>query len=255
MGAKRIKTSRGSGLINSIINRLPFEAHLPGYRYCGPGTKLAKRLKRGDPGINPLDEACKHHDIAYSEHNDTASRNNADKILAEKAWKRVQSSDSTLGEKLAARLVTSIMKGKVAMGAGSRKKKKHGGFLPLIPIIAALGAAAGGAAQIATAVNKKKAADKQLAEMARHNREMEAKGKGLHVRKKNNKKRKGGFLPILPLAASLAIASKIARNLKGNKNVKGNGLKTKKSKRKNSQNKNRISKNSGRGLYLSRRKP
>ena len=224
MRAKRIKTARGSGIINSLINRLPFEAHLPGYRYCGPGTKLEKRLKRGDPGINPLDEACKRHDIAYAEHKDTASRNIADKILAETAWKRVQSSDSTLGEKLAARLVTTIMKGKVAVGAGARKKK-HGGFLTLIPIIAALGAAAGGAAQIATAVNKKKTADKQLAEMRRHNSEMEAKGKGLRLRrKKNNKKRRGGFLPILPLAASLAAASKIAQSIKGNKNVRGNGL-------------------------------
>ena len=31
-----------------------------------PGTKLAKRLKRGDKGINRLDNIALHHDIAYS---------------------------------------------------------------------------------------------------------------------------------------------------------------------------------------------
>ena len=31
-----------------------------------PGTKLAKRLKRGDPGINRLDKIAKQHDIDYS---------------------------------------------------------------------------------------------------------------------------------------------------------------------------------------------
>ena len=32
----------------------------------GPGTKLEKRLKRGDPGINRLDKIAKQHDIDYS---------------------------------------------------------------------------------------------------------------------------------------------------------------------------------------------
>ena len=53
----------GSGLINNLINKLPFELHIPGYQYCGPGTHIQKRLSRGDSGINPLDSACKEHDI------------------------------------------------------------------------------------------------------------------------------------------------------------------------------------------------
>lgn len=62
---------RGGGLISSAINKaidhLPFEAHVPGgYRWCGTGTNVAKRLARRDKGINPLDEACKFHDIEYS---------------------------------------------------------------------------------------------------------------------------------------------------------------------------------------------
>ena len=75
----------GSGLLNSVINKLPFEIHLPKYQYCGPGTRLQKRLARGDQGINELDKACKEHDISYSEHRESGeARRQADKILADK---------------------------------------------------------------------------------------------------------------------------------------------------------------------------
>lgn len=128
----RRKKSCGGGLVNKIINSLPFEVHLPGYQYCGPGTKLKKRLARGDPGINQLDAACKEHDIAYSKNKeDIAARNEADKILAEKAWERVRAKDSTFGEKLAAFGVANIMKVKTKFGMGikmakSEKKRKRG---------------------------------------------------------------------------------------------------------------------------------
>src|ERR1700755_1808338 len=35
------------------------------YSYCGPGTKVQKRLKERYKGINSLDKACKQHDINY----------------------------------------------------------------------------------------------------------------------------------------------------------------------------------------------
>ncbi|KYN18433.1 hypothetical protein ALC57_09263, partial [Trachymyrmex cornetzi] len=70
--------------------------HIPGYQFCGPGTRLEKRLARGDRGINPLDAACRKHDIAYSHSNDLTERHTADNILAEKARKRITASDSTL---------------------------------------------------------------------------------------------------------------------------------------------------------------
>ena len=41
------------------------ELHLPGYQFCGPGTKVFTRLNRGDKGINALDRACRIHDIEY----------------------------------------------------------------------------------------------------------------------------------------------------------------------------------------------
>jgi len=76
----------GGGLLNNAINALPFGLHILGYQFCDPGTHLEKRLARG---INPLDAACRKHDIAYSHNNDLAERHMADKILAEKARKRI----------------------------------------------------------------------------------------------------------------------------------------------------------------------
>lgn len=126
--ARRKPQKKGRGILNSLIDALPFELHLPGsYRYCGPGTRLAERLKRGDPGINSLDEACKSHDIAYSKTKDTAERNKADLVLADKAWERVKASDSSLGERVAAYAVTNAMKLKAKMGAGCNKRRRRPG--------------------------------------------------------------------------------------------------------------------------------
>jgi Phospholipase A2-like domain len=218
--ARSQKSKRGAGLLNTLINKLPFEAHLPGYSYLGPGTRLQKRLQRGDQGINPLDEAAKEHDIAYSQSDLLTDRHKADQILENKAWDRVKSKDASLGEKAAAWLVTNTMKAKRKLGMGLVKKAikpktggkmnksgkvnksgalrkvkipktriipipKRGGFLPLLfPALAALGALGGGAAGIATAVNKAKADKALLDEQKRHNLALEAatKGKGLYLK-------------------------------------------------------------------------
>lgn len=123
---KNRKTKKGRGLVNSLINKLPVELHLPGYQYCGPGTKLIKRLNRGDPGINQLDKACKEHDIAYNINKDQEKRNIADKILAGKAWQRFKSSDANLSEKANSLLVSALMttKSKLGMGMNRKKSKK-----------------------------------------------------------------------------------------------------------------------------------
>lgn len=113
----------GRGVLNNLINKLPFELHIPGgYQYCGPGTKLQKRLARGDPGINPLDKACREHDIAYSNSSNLEDRHKADYDLEQRAWKRVKSSDARLGEKAAAWAVTNTMKVKRKLGMGVGKK-------------------------------------------------------------------------------------------------------------------------------------
>lgn len=219
--SNHISKKKGRGLFNKIIDKLPVELHLPGYNYCGPGTKLFKRLQRGDKGINQLDEACRQHDISYSKFKDIERRNQADRELAEAAFKRVKATDSRFGEKLAALGVGGAMKIKSKLGMGlkfrkkcvSRKKggqinlkvgvkgkspskrrgqkvkiipipKKIGGFLPfLLPLLGALGAVGGGAASIAKAVNDAKTNREQVAEQKRHDLAMEdaTKGKGLYL--------------------------------------------------------------------------
>ncbi|KAJ8914326.1 hypothetical protein NQ315_011313 [Exocentrus adspersus] len=105
---KRVK--KGSGVINTLINKLPFELHIPGYQYCGPGIKLAKRLARGDPGINKLDQSCREHDIAYNQN--LEDRHNADYRLEQQAWERVKSKDASIGDKSAVWAITNTMKAK-----------------------------------------------------------------------------------------------------------------------------------------------
>ena len=118
------KKKSGRGLVNKIINKLPFEAHIPGYKFCGPGTKLKDRLARGDLPINQLDSACRDHDIAYSQNRENIeARNEADQVLANKAWKRVFAKDADWGEKAAAYSVTNVMNLKTKLGMGLKKRK------------------------------------------------------------------------------------------------------------------------------------
>ncbi|KAE9523730.1 hypothetical protein AGLY_015871 [Aphis glycines] len=162
--ARRSNKNKGGGLINTLLNKLPVELHVPGYQYCGPGTKLKKRLVRGDKGINPLDAACRDHDIAYKRSNSIADRNEAHHILEQRAWERFKSKDSGLKEKAVAWGVTTAMKAKRKVGGGcgfkgtkNVLKKNVGGVLPLIPIFAglsALGALTGGVANVVKVANE-----------------------------------------------------------------------------------------------------
>lgn len=108
-------------LINRAVDALPFEAHIPGYQFCGPGTRLAKRLARGDEGVNSLDQACRTHDIAYHRHKDDEERKIADEVLSKRAWERVMSNDASLGERAAALGVAGVMKLKSKLGGGVKK--------------------------------------------------------------------------------------------------------------------------------------
>ena len=83
------------------------EFHIPwGYNFAGPGTKLAKRLKRGDRPKNRLDRIAMYHDIAYSK-----ARNLQDK------WKvdddMIRSIDRLPGKKtMTEKAVKKIMQAK-----------------------------------------------------------------------------------------------------------------------------------------------
>jgi len=199
----------GCGLLNRAINALPVELHIPGYQFCGPGTRLRERLARGDRGINPLDAACREHDIAYSRSKELEDRHAADRVLADRARNRIVARDSTLGERAAATAVWVAMKVKTKLGMGMRKtakrKKrllpvaKRGGMLPLLPLLGVIGSLAGGAAGVAKVVNDAKATRRLLEETQRHNRAMEGCriylapykcGKGMSRRQKKTSRRR-----------------------------------------------------------------
>lgn len=117
------KKHLGAGFIDKVIDKIPFELHLPNYQYCGPGTNLKKRMERGDPGINPLDAACKVHDIAYNNHKDSKERAVADKNLQNVAMKRVIAKDASMSERAAALGVAAAMKAKRTLtGQGIGRK-------------------------------------------------------------------------------------------------------------------------------------
>ena len=63
------------------------EFHLPGYNFCGPGTRLDQRIARGDKPINELDGCCMVHDIVYSSTKDSSKRVAADRKLRNCALK------------------------------------------------------------------------------------------------------------------------------------------------------------------------
>ena len=132
----------GGSILNAALNKLPLpEMHmrLPAdvpseyvpngsfnntgkYSFCGPFTKLSKRLAEGYQGVNSLDKACKTHDIAYATYADTKSRNVADDILAAEASKIALGPDVAEYEKKHARTVTAIMAAKSRFGLGLKKR-------------------------------------------------------------------------------------------------------------------------------------
>jgi len=82
------------------------EFHWPGYQYLGPGTKLKKRLARGDPGINRLDKIAKQHDIDYDK-----AKNLQDKWKAD--TKMIKAIDALPGKKtVPEKVVKRIMQAK-----------------------------------------------------------------------------------------------------------------------------------------------
>lgn len=112
---KDTKHSSGRGILNKIIDKLPFEIHLPGgYQWCGPGTRVSERLALGQTGINKLDSLCQIHDLIYATAG--ADRKKADRELEWNAWELVKNSKLPLKERVAAWAVVQAMKLKGAVG-------------------------------------------------------------------------------------------------------------------------------------------
>jgi hypothetical protein len=74
-------------IVSALNTILPFEKHLPGMRYCGPGTRLDLRLDEdgkpypGNEPVDRVDEAALKHDLEYSKYEDLKHRNKADKQM------------------------------------------------------------------------------------------------------------------------------------------------------------------------------
>ena len=112
--------------LNTLVNKLPFEMHLPRHNFTGPRRKLYKRLNPvGTPmewsiPINSVDNATYHHDLCYSKHDDTKTRNEVcDKaMLAELSGIM----NPTLRERIDKSIVGKLNKAKVNFGLGHRIK-------------------------------------------------------------------------------------------------------------------------------------
>ena len=119
-----VKISKGKGIADSFIEKLPVELHLVDfsdgvlkpkrYNFCGPGTKLEKRLnpdgtpKDWSKPINKLDEGCMAHDKTYTS-KDPKTRDEGDVKLKKVAEEVLKDSTSGLSDRLNSRIVAKAM--------------------------------------------------------------------------------------------------------------------------------------------------
>ena len=101
--------------------------HLPGHNFTGPGTKLHKILNsNGTPKewsipINRVDIAAYHHDLCYSKHDDTKTRNEVyDKTMLGDLIGIV---NQTLRERIYKSINGKLIKATVNFGLGHPIKK------------------------------------------------------------------------------------------------------------------------------------
>ena len=81
---KRTRKRRQKGAevdLQKAIAKTGIEFHIQADNYAGPGTRLEKRLKRGDKPINRLDGIVMHHDIAYSKAKNLKDKWKADDVM------------------------------------------------------------------------------------------------------------------------------------------------------------------------------
>ena len=107
-------------LVDVINTLIPFEKHLPGMNYCGPGTNLKKKLL--EDGVTPrkeylpvdrVDEIALEHDLQYNKYDDLNHRLDADIIMVKKL-KKIK--NATCRETLERIIVLSIMTIKIFFG-------------------------------------------------------------------------------------------------------------------------------------------
>ena len=121
-----IKEQKGGSLLNEAINNLPFEMHLPGHNFTGPGTKLKKRLnpdltpKKWSKPVNRIDKAAYNHDVCYLKNDDTKTRN---EVCNKNMLKELEGIyNPSLRERLDKSIVNKLIGTKVKFGMGVKKK-------------------------------------------------------------------------------------------------------------------------------------
>ena len=123
------KGAAGGSCLSTLMNNLHFEIHLPGHNFTGSGTKLYKRLnpdetpKEWSVPINRVDNAAYRHDLCYSKHDDTKTRNEVCyKTMLGKLNGIV---NPTLRERIDKSIVGKLIKANVNFGLGTPIKGKN----------------------------------------------------------------------------------------------------------------------------------
>lgn len=121
------KTKKGKGVVNAAISSLPFEMHLPGHQFTGPGTQLLKGKTRLNPDLTPkewskpinrVDQAAYKHDVCYLKNKDTETRN---KVCDSDMLRELDDiPNPTIRERLDRAVVKPIIKAKKVFGMGSQ---------------------------------------------------------------------------------------------------------------------------------------
>lgn len=121
-----VKLPEGGSFLNSTINSLPFEMHLPGHSFTGPGTKLKQRLNPDDTPkswskpINRVDASAYKHDLCYRENRDTKTRN---EVCDRNMLKELDGIyNPTVRERFERGIVKPLIGTKKFLGLGIKKK-------------------------------------------------------------------------------------------------------------------------------------
>ena len=118
---------KGGSMLNKVINKLPFELHLPGHNFTGPGTNLKKRLnpdltpKENSKPVNRVDRAAMQHDICYMKNTDTKTRNS---VCDKRMLNELEGIyNPSLRERLDRSIVEKLIGTKMRFGMGIEKKR------------------------------------------------------------------------------------------------------------------------------------
>ena len=142
--ALRRRCRESGGLANAVVDLTPFELHLPGHNFAGPGTDLSRRLRinkrragrrrpkrlprrpspplwrKNSAPINAVDLAAYFHDLAYLAAGKgpraAADRALADRDLLDEAEELMvgREGGGGLGERISAAVVWAVMNAKGA---------------------------------------------------------------------------------------------------------------------------------------------